>query len=120
MREYKNEKNHDIIEDKTGELDDVHLDIEELDEILNNYQLIDEDMAPHDRVKLGDWVTVSEVGSDENERYQLVGPLEADPVAGRISNESPLGKLLVGVKVGEVVRVNAPRGITEFRVVQVE
>ena len=94
--------------------------IQELDEILNNYQIITEDMAPHDRVKLGDWVTVSEVGIDELERYQLVGPLEADPVAGRISNESPLGKVLVGVKVGEVVRVNAPRGITEFRVVQVE
>ena len=94
--------------------------IQELDEILNNYQIIDEDMAHHDRVKLGDWVTVAEVGADENERYQLVGPQEADPVAGRISNESPLGKLLVGVKVGEVVRVNAPRGLTEFRVVQVE
>ncbi len=94
--------------------------IQELDEILNNYQLINEDMAPHDRVKLGDWVTVTEVGTDEEERYQLVGPLEADPVAGRISNESPLGKVLVGVKVGEVVRVNAPRGITEFRVVRVE
>jgi len=94
--------------------------IQELDEILNNYQLIDEDMDPHDRVKLGDWVTVVEVGEDTEERYQLVGPLEADPVAGRISNESPLGKVLVGVEVGHVVRVNAPRGITEFRVVRVE
>lgn len=94
--------------------------IQELDEILNNYQLIDEDMDPHDRVKLGDWVTVVEVGQDAEERYQLVGPLEADPVVGRISNESPLGKMLVGVEVGQVVRVNAPRGITEFRVVRVE
>lgn len=94
--------------------------IQELDEILNNYQLIDEDMAPHDRVKLGDWVTVIEVGHDEEERYQLVGPLEADPVAGRISNESPLGRVLVGVKVVEIVRINAPRGVTEFKVVRVE
>ncbi|MCZ2115945.1 MAG: transcription elongation factor GreA [Anaerolineae bacterium] len=94
--------------------------IQELDEILNNYQIIAEDMDPHDRVKLGDWVTVIEVGQDAEERYQLVGPLEADPVAGRISNESPLGKVLVGVEVGQVVRVNAPRGITEFRVVRVE
>jgi transcription elongation factor GreA len=94
--------------------------IAELEEILNNYQLINEDMAPHDRVKLGDWVTVTEVGSNEKERYQLVGPLEADPVEGRISNESPLGKVLLGVKVGETVRVNAPRGVTEFQVLQVE
>ncbi len=94
--------------------------IAELDEILNNYQLINEDMAPHDRVKLGDWITVTEVGSNEPERYQLVGPLEADPVEGRISNESPLGKVLLGVKVGETVRVNAPRGVTEFQVLRVE
>ncbi|HEY1408261.1 MAG TPA: transcription elongation factor GreA [Promineifilum sp.] len=94
--------------------------IQELDEILNNYALIDEDMAPHDRVKLGDWITVNEIGFDENERYQLVGALEADPVSGRISNESPLGKVLLGAKVGDVVRVNAPRGVTEFRVVLVE
>jgi transcription elongation factor GreA len=46
--------------------------------------------------------------------------LEADPVEGRISNESPLGKVILGVKVGEVVRVNAPRGVTEFRVLRVE
>ena len=94
--------------------------IQELEDILNNYQLIDEDMAPHDRVKLGDWITVIEVGESEEERYQLVGPLEANPVEGRISNESPLGKVLLGVKVGEVVRVNAPRGVTEFRVLRVE
>ena len=94
--------------------------IQELEDILNNYQLIDEDMAPHDRVKLGDWITVTEVGTSEEERYQLVGPQEANPVDGRISNESPLGKVLVGVKVGEVVRVNAPRGVTEFRVLRVE
>jgi transcription elongation factor GreA len=71
-------------------------------------------------VKLGDWITVTEVGTNEEERYQLVGALEADPVEGRISNESPLGKVLLGVKVGEVVRVNAPRGVTEFRVLRVE
>ncbi len=94
--------------------------IQELEDILNNYQLIDEDMAPHDRVKLGDWITVIEVGESEEERYQLVGPLEANPVEGRISNESPLGKVLLGVKVGEVVRVNAPRGVTEFQVLRVE
>ena len=94
--------------------------IQDLEDILNNYQLIDEDMAPHDRVKLGGWITVTEVGSTEEERYQLVGALEADPVEGRISNESPLGKVLLGVKVGDVVRVNAPRGVTEFKVLRVE
>lgn len=94
--------------------------IQELEDILNNYQLINEDMRPHDTVLIGDWVTVVEIGGDEEERYKLVGAMEADPVEGRISNESPLGRVLVGAKVGDVVRVNAPRGVTEFRVLRVE
>lgn len=94
--------------------------IQELEEILNNYQIIDEDERPHDIVRVGDWVTVIEVGTDLEERYHLVGAMEADPVEGRISNESPLGKVLVGSRVKDVVRVNAPRGITEFEIVKVE
>ncbi|MEZ4515977.1 MAG: transcription elongation factor GreA [Chloroflexota bacterium] len=94
--------------------------IQELEEILNNYQIIDEDIRPHETVRVGDWVTVVEVGTNEKERYHLVGAMEADPVEGRISNESPLGKVLVGAQVGDVVRVNAPRGITEFEIVKVE
>jgi transcription elongation factor GreA len=94
--------------------------IQELEEILNNFQIIDEDERPHDVVRVGDWVTVVEVGTDLEERYHLVGAMEADPVEGRISNESPLGKVLVGARLKDVVRVNAPRGITEFKIVKVE
>lgn len=95
--------------------------IQELEEILKNYQLIkDDDNEPRDFVRVGDWVTVSEEGFDEDERYHLVGAAEANPAEGRISNESPLGKALLGSKVGEVVRVNAPNGMIEFRVVKIE
>ena len=58
-------------------------------------------------------------GYDEEEKYHLVGAAEANPVEGRISNESPLGKALLGAKVNQVVRVNAPNGIVEFRVVAI-
>jgi transcription elongation factor GreA len=92
----------------------------ELEEILKNYQLIDENGGPHDRVRVGDWVTVSEDGLDEEERYHLVGAAEANPAEGRISNESPLGKSLLGAKVGDQVRVNAPGGILDFRVVKID
>lgn len=94
--------------------------IQELEEILKNYQIIDDNHEPHDHVRVGDWVTVSEEGFDDNERYHLVGPAEADPAEGRISNESPLGKALLGSKVGDTVRVNAPRGTLEFKVVKIE
>lgn len=94
--------------------------IQELEDILKNYQIIADDNGPHDSVRVGDWITVSEEGIDDDERYHLVGAAEADPTAGRISNESPLGEALLGKKVGEVVRVNAPNGVLEFRVVKIE
>ena len=59
-------------------------------------------------------------GYDEEERYHLVGAAEADPTKGRISNESPLGKALLGAKVDNSVQVNAPNGIIEFRVTKIE
>lgn len=95
--------------------------IMELEEILNNYQLIDEQNdGPRDSVRVGSWVTVVEEGSDDEERYHLVGAAEADPAAGRISNESPLGKMLLGSKVGDIVRVNAPNGLLNFRIVKID
>lgn len=91
----------------------------ELEEILGNYQLIEEN-GPHERVRVGDKITVVEEDYDEEERYHLVGAAEADPAAGRISNESPLGKALLGSKVGDVVRVNAPNGVINFRIAKIE
>jgi transcription elongation factor GreA len=91
--------------------------IQDLEDILNNYQLIEESSDPHDSVQVGDWVTVVEDGFDEEERYHLVGPAEADPANGRISVESPLGKALLGAKQGQSVTVNAPNGILSFKIV---
>ena len=71
----------------------------ELEGILNNYEIIDRSNNKANTVQIGDWVTVKEVGEDEEERYMLVGAAEADPVEGRISNESPLGIALLGAKV---------------------
>lgn len=93
--------------------------IQELEEILKNYQLIAEN-GGRDMVQVGSWVTVAEDGSDDEERYHLVGAAEADPDEGRISNESPLGKALLGAKKGDLVRVNAPNGLLTFRVVKIE
>ena len=91
----------------------------ELEEILGNYQLIEEN-GPHERVRVGDKVTVVEEDYDEEERYHLVGAAEADPAEGRISNESPLGMALLGSRVGDVVRVNAPNGMINFRITKIE
>jgi transcription elongation factor GreA len=108
------------LEAARNELSFLEGKILELEEILSNYQLISDNNGPHDTVQVGDWVTVVEDGADEEERYHLVGAAEADPTQGRISNESPLGKVLLGAKVNEVVRVNAPRGTLEFRIVKID
>lgn len=91
----------------------------ELEEILGNYQVIEEN-GPHDTVSVGNRITVVEEDSEEEERYHLVGAAEADPAEGRISNESPLGKALLGAKVGDTVEVNAPNGLISFRITKIE
>lgn len=94
--------------------------IKELEDILKNYQIIGDNGEKSDFVRIGSYVTVSEDGYDENERYHLVGAAEADPGNGRISNESPLGKALLGAKVGDSVRIKAPNGFIEFEVIKIE
>ena len=93
--------------------------IQELEDILKNYEIIKEPNGA-DSVRIGSWVTISEEGYDEEERYHLVGPAEANPDESRISNESPLGRALLGAKVGDVVQVNSPNGILEFRILKIE
>ena len=93
--------------------------IQELEDILSNYEIISENDMDPDTVNIGDRVTVVEDGYEEEERYHLVGAAEADPVEGRISNESPLGRALLGAKVDDVVTFEAPGGLTSFRVVKI-
>ena len=94
--------------------------IELLEEILNNYSLISDEKIIKSRVSLGAFVTIQEEGFDEKETYHLVGAAEADPVDGRISNESPLGIALLGKKKGESVEIDAPNGSITFKIVKIK
>jgi transcription elongation factor GreA len=93
-----------------------------LETILRNVVLIEEEMRPTDHVGLGSRVTVVEVDSveEEPETYHVVGSAEADPVAGRISNESPVGRVLMGRRVNDIVTVNAPDGLLKFKIIAIE
>ncbi|HDN79018.1 MAG: transcription elongation factor GreA [Chloroflexi bacterium] len=90
-----------------------------LEKILENAIVI-EKQGPSDSVMLGSKVTVLEEGQTEPETYLIVGSAEADPLNGRISNESPLGQALMGAKVGDTVVVHAPAGEIRFKVVSIE
>ncbi len=94
--------------------------IRELKVKIHNAQIIDDTQTPDDLVALGRSVVVRENGYDDEEIYTIVGSTETDPSNGRISNESPIGKALIGHTAGDVVRVAAPAGEIEFRIVRVE
>lgn len=93
-----------------------------LEMILKNAVLIEEGTIPKDHVGLGSHVTLIEVNDREGEleTYHVVGSAEADPVEGRISNESPLGRVLMGKQIGDVVKVNAPAGLLRFKIIAIE
>jgi transcription elongation factor GreA len=104
-------------EDAKNEQAFVEGEILRLETILSNAQIItEEDKGPKDRVGLGDKVKVQEKGRKETEVFHIVGAAEANPVEGRISNESPLGRALMGHKVGDQVTVRAPGGDIVFTI----
>jgi transcription elongation factor GreA len=94
--------------------------IRELENVLKNARLIEDGGGPGNLVSLGRTVIVREVGTDYEETYAIVGSLEADPQNGRISNESPLGKALLGKKKGQKVLVTSPGGEIKFEILRIE
>jgi transcription elongation factor GreA len=91
----------------------------ELESILNNATLIDDLEISTDHVGVGNRVTIQEEDFPE-ETYFVVGPKEADPANGRISHESPIGKALIGHKIGDTVAVSTPGGDLYFRILKIE
>ena len=95
--------------------------IAELENVIAGAVIINEDSITTQHVSMGTRVTVVEEGfEDEPEEYAIVGSQEANPVQGRISDESPLGKALIGAKVGDMVSVEAPAGMMEYKVLKIE
>ena len=92
--------------------------IQELDTILNNVVIIDDKDKSNDCVDIGSTVTVQESNYPE-EAYYVVGPKEADPLNGRISYESPIGKSLLSHKVGDSVQVDTPGGKVNLKIIKI-
>lgn len=91
----------------------------ELEAAVRDAVLIGENTVRDGRVRLGCHVTVREDGFDDPETYHVVGSTEANPADGKISHESPLGSALLGHKVGDKVKVEAPAGEITFRILKV-
>ena len=89
-----------------------------LEAIIQNAEII-EATHDHHKVSLGSKVTVLN-HKGERENYTIVGSAEADPKAGRISNESPVGQALLAKGVGDEVQVNAPAGVLRWTIVRID
>ena len=90
-----------------------------IEEILKNYILIDESDLDTDIVRLGQCVTLYDYDFEEEVEYYLVGSTEADPLAGKISNESPVGAAILGKKVNEEVVVETLDGPVKYKIVSI-
>jgi transcription elongation factor GreA len=92
----------------------------ELEQTISRAVVIKNHKTPADVVEIGRSVTIREVGYDATETYFIAGSAEANPSNGRISNESPMGRSLMGKRMGDHVRVQTPGGLLEFEIVGIE
>ena len=99
---------------------DIEARIEELETILKNVEVVDEEDISSDHVTVGATVIIYDMEFEEEVRYRIVGSTEADSLKGKISNESPVGKALIGKVVGDVVTVDTPGGACSYKVLQIE
>lgn len=90
-----------------------------LDNIMNNAVLIAERPGTSDMVDIGSTVTVAN-REGQTYQYTITGSAEADPSRGRISNVSPIGRSLLGKKVGDITEVNAPAGKIKLEIISIE
>ncbi|MBW6411161.1 transcription elongation factor GreA [Clostridium weizhouense] len=92
----------------------------QLENMLKNAVVVDESDIPNDIVAVGSKVKVKDYDFDEEVEYSIVGSAEADPMNFKISNESPVGKALVGKKIGDIVEVVVPDGVSKFEILDIK
>ncbi len=91
-----------------------------LEKMIRNAVIIEEDETNKDTVTLGKSVTFVELPDGDEETYTIVGSAEADPFEGKISNDSPIAKSLLGRKIGEEVTVQTPGGEMVVKIINVK
>ncbi|MDR1620065.1 MAG: transcription elongation factor GreA [Clostridiales bacterium] len=95
-------------------------DIQQIENMLRNAVVIDEEALDTETVNVGSTVVVKSADAGMETTYQIVGSAESNPMEGRISNESPVGKAIVGHRKGEDVDVITPGGIVQMRIIDIK
>ena len=99
---------------------DIEARIEEIEKILKNADVVDEEEVDLDKISVGCTVLLYDEEFEEEVEYKIVGSTEANSLSGKISNESPLGKALLGKAVGDNVVLEAQAGTMEYKVLKID
>ena len=99
---------------------DIEARIEEIEKILKNAEVVVEDEVDSDKINIGCKVSVYDMEYEEEMEFSIVGSTEANSLQGKISNESPVGRALIGAKVGDIVSVESPAGQMEYKVLTIQ
>ena len=99
---------------------DIEARIEELEKILKNAEVVDEEEVDLDKINVGCRVKILDMEFDEELEYKVVGSTEANSLTGKISNESPVGKAILGAKIGDVVTVETPAGELQYKILEIQ
>ncbi|MFP5451730.1 MAG: transcription elongation factor GreA [Thermoleophilia bacterium] len=118
-REFGDISENSEYDDAKNEQAQVEYRIQQLEQKLRNARVVDTEHLPKDTVSIGTLVTLRDPATKKTREYSIVGSAEADPRHHRLSNESPVGKALLGRKKGETVVIPAPRGSLEYKIVKI-
>ena len=99
---------------------DIEARIDEIEKILKNAEVVVEEEVDLDKISVGCRVKILDMEYDEELDYKIVGSTEANSLKGKISNESPVGKALLGAKAGEVVTVETQAGDLNYKVLEIQ
>ena len=99
---------------------DIETRIEEIEKILKNAEVVVEDEVDVNKINVGSTVKVYDEEFEEELEFKIVGSSEANSLQGKISNESPVGKALIGRSIGDVVEVETQAGVISYKVLAIE
>jgi transcription elongation factor GreA len=109
-------------EDARSEQAQLEIRIAELEEIMKNHEIVDTKKASKKQtgVNVGSLVTIISLDDDKKETFRIVGSTESDIFENKLSNESPIGKSLIGKEVGDIARGQASSGAFEFKILEIK
>ena len=99
---------------------DIEARIEEIEKILRHAEVVVAEEVDLDKISVGCQVRILDCEFDEELEYKIVGSTEANSLKGKISNESPVGKALLGAKVGDIVNVETQAGVLQYKVLEIQ